>query len=222
MHQSIINLTTINKEINDKISENDNKKKKVNIVAVSKTFKIIDIEPMINFGHIHFGENKVQEAIDKWSDIKIYNKNIKLHLIGKLQTNKVKFVLPLFDYIHSLDSLKLAEKISNEQSKKNFRPKIFVQVNIANEIQKSGIEAKNLEVFLKSCREDYDLDILGLMCIPPINKNPEIYFKEMNLLNKKFGFNDLSMGMSNDFISAIDNGATYIRVGSKIFGERTI
>ena len=189
---------------------------------MSKTFKIIDIEPMINFGHIHFGENKVQEAIDKWSDIKIYNKNIKLHLIGKLQTNKVKFVLPLFDYIHSLDSLKLAEKISNEQSKKNFRPKIFVQVNIANEIQKSGIEAKNLEVFLKSCREDYDLDILGLMCIPPINKNPEIYFKEMNLLNKKFGLNDLSMGMSNDFISAIDNGATYIRVGSKIFGERTI
>ena len=177
---------------------------------------------MIKFGHIHFGENKVQEAIDKWSDIKIYNKDIKLHLIGKLQTNKVKFVLPLFDYIHSLDNLKLAEKISNEQFKKNFRPKIFVQVNIANEVQKSGIEVKNLEEFLKSCREDYDLDILGLMCIPPVDKNPEIYFKEMNLLNKKFGFNDLSMGMSNDFISAIDHGATYIRVGSKIFGDRTI
>ena len=177
---------------------------------------------MIKFGHTHFGENKVQEALDKWSDIKIYNKNIKLHLIGKLQTNKVKFVLPLFDYIHSLDSLKLAEKISNEQLKKNFRPKIFVQVNIDNEIQKSGIEVKNLEGFLKSCKENCDLDILGLMCIPPVDKNPEIYFKEMNLLNKKFGFNDLSMGMSNDFISAIDNGATFIRVGSKIFGERTI
>jgi len=222
MHQSIINLTTINKEINDKISEIDSDKKKINIIAVSKTFKIIDIEPMIKFGHTHFGENKVQEALDKWSDIKIYNKNIKLHLIGKLQTNKVKFVLPLFDYIHSLDSLKLAEKISNEQLKKNFRPKIFVQVNIDNEIQKSGIEVKNLEGFLKSCKENCDLDILGLMCIPPVDKNPEIYFKEMNLLNKKFGFNDLSMGMSNDFISAIDNGATFIRVGSKIFGERTI
>ena len=221
MHQSIINLTTIDKQINDKISDEANIKK-VNIVAVSKTFKIIDIEPMIKFGHTHFGENKVQEALDKWSDIKVNNKNIRLHLIGKLQTNKVKFVLPLFDYIHSLDSTKLAEKISNEQSKKNFRPKIFVQVNIANETQKNGIEVKSLETFLKFCEENCDLDILGLMCIPPIDKDPEVYFKEMNLLNKKFGFKDLSMGMSNDFISAINNGATYIRVGSKIFGKRTI
>ena len=221
MHQSIINLTTIDKQINDKISDEVNIKK-VNIVAVSKTFKIIDIEPIIKFGHTHFGENKVQEALDKWSDIKVNNKNIKLHLIGKLQTNKVKFVLPLFDYIHSLDSTKLAEKISNEQSKKNFRPKIFIQVNIANEPQKNGIEVKSLETFLKFCEENCDLDILGLMCIPPIDKNPEVYFKEMNLLNKKFGFKDLSMGMSNDFISAINNGATYIRVGSKIFGKRTI
>ena len=221
MHQSIINLTTIDKQINDKISGEVNIKK-VNIVAVSKTFKIVDIEPMIKFGHTHFGENKVQEALDKWSDIKLNNKNIKLHLIGKLQTNKVKFVLPLFDYIHSLDSIKLAEKISNEQLKKNFRPKIFVQVNIANEPQKNGIEVKSLETFLKSCEENCDLDILGLMCIPPIDKDPEVYFKEMNLLNKKFGFKDLSMGMSNDFISAINNGATYIRVGSKIFGKRTI
>ncbi len=221
MHQSIINLTTIDKQINDKISGEVNIKK-VNIVAVSKTFKIVDIEPMIKFGHTHFGENKVQEALDKWSDIKLNNKNIKLHLIGKLQTNKVKFVLPLFDYIHSLDSIKLAEKISNEQSKKNFRPKIFVQVNIANEPQKNGIEVKGLGTFLKFCEENCDLDILGLMCIPPIDKDPEVYFKEMNLLNKKFGFKDLSMGMSNDFISAINNGATYIRVGSKIFGKRTI
>ena len=221
MHQSIINLTTINKEINNKISEIDSDKKKINIIAVSKTFKIIDIEPMIKFGHTHFGENKVQEALDKWSDIKIYNKNIKLHLIGRLQTNKVKFVLPLFDYIHSLDSLKLAEKISNEQLKKNFRPKIFVQVNIDNEIQKSGIEVKNLEAFLKSCKENCDLDILGLMCIPPVDKNPGIYFKEMNLLNKKFGFNDLSMGMSNDFDIASKCGSTFIRIGTKIFGSRT-
>ena len=221
MHQSIINLTTLDKQINDKISDEVNIKK-VNIVAVSKTFKIVDIEPMIKFGHTHFGENKVQEALEKWSDIKVNNKNVKLHLIGKLQTNKVKFVLPLFDYIHSLDSIRLAEKISNEQSKKNFRPKIFIQVNIANEPQKNGIEVKSLETFLKFCEENCDLDILGLMCIPPIDKNPEVYFKEMNLLNKKFGFKDLSMGMSNDFISAINNGATYIRIGSKIFGKRTI
>ena len=221
MHQSIINLTTINQQINDKISKDVIGKKKVNIVAVSKTFKIDDIEPVIKFGHIHFGENKVQEAIEKWTEIKMNNKNIKLHLIGKLQTNKVKFILPLFDYIHSLDSLKLAEKISNEQLKKNFKPKIFIQVNIANETQKNGIEVKNLEMFLKSCNYNFNLDIIGLMCIPPINENSEIYFKELNLLNKKFGFNDLSMGMSNDFISAIDNGATFIRVGSKIFGERT-
>ena len=220
MHQSIINLTTINKEINDKISEIDSDKKKINIIAVSKTFKIIDIEPMIKFGHTHFGENKVQEALDKWSDIKIYNKNIKLHLIGKLQTNKVKFVLPLFDYIHSLDSLKLAEKISNEQLKKNFRPKIFVQVNIDNEIQKSGIEVKNLEGFLKSCKENCDLDILGLMCIPPVDKNPEIYFKEMNLLNNEFGFQELSMGMSSDYLKAVENNATFLRIGSSVFGQR--
>ena len=199
-----------------------NSDKTVNIIAVSKTFPIEHIQPLIDYGHSHFGENKVQEALNKWSDIKLNNKNIKLHLIGKLQTNKVKFVLPLFDYIHSLDSIKLAEKISNEQSKKNFRPKIFIQVNIANEPQKNGIEVKSLETFLKSCEENCDLDILGLMCIPPIDKDPEVYFKEMNLLNKKFGFKDLSMGMSNDFISAINNGATYIRVGSKIFGKRSI
>ena len=220
MHQSIINLTTINQQINDKISKDTIGKKKVNIVAVSKTFKIADIEPVIKSGHIHFGENKVQEALEKWSEIKMNNKNIKLHLIGKLQTNKVKFILPLFDYIHSLDSLKLAEKIFNEQSKKKFKPKIFVQVNIANETQKNGIKVKNLEEFLKSCKDNYDLDIIGLMCIPPINNKPEVYFKELNLLNKKFGFEHLSMGMSNDYISAIDNGATFIRVGSKIFGKR--
>ena len=197
------------------------RKKKVDIIAVSKTFPLNTITPLINNGHVHYGENKVQEAVEKWSSLKSDFKDIKLHLIGKLQTNKVKFVLPLFDYIHSLDSMKLAEKISLEQKKKNFKPKIFVQVNIGNEVQKNGIDKENLAPFLVSCKKNFDLDIIGLMCIPPNDEKTELYFREMQELNKKFGFSDLSMGMSSDYISAIDNGATYIRVGSKIFGERS-
>ncbi len=197
------------------------RKKKVNIIAVSKTFPINMIIPLINNGHIHYGENKVQEAVEKWSSLKSDFKQIKLHLIGKLQTNKVKFVLPLFDFIHSLDSMKLAEKISLEQKKKNFKPKIFVQVNIGNEAQKNGIDKENLAPFLSSCKKNFDLDIIGLMCIPPNDDKTELYFREMQELNKNFGLSDLSMGMSSDYISAIDNGATYIRVGSKIFGERS-
>ena len=214
MHQNIINnLNTIKSEI-------ESKKKKVNIIAVSKTFPINSITPLINDGHIHYGENKVQEAVDKWTSIKNDFKHIKLHLIGKLQSNKVKFVLPLFDYIHSLDSMKLAEKISLEQKKKNFKPKLFVQVNIGNEIQKNGVDKENLDSFINTCKKNYDLNIIGLMCIPPNNNNPNSYFKEMNDLNIKHGFSDLSMGMSSDYSAAIDNGATYIRVGSKIFGQR--
>ena len=214
MDQKIINnLNTIKRKLNQR--------KKVNIIAVSKTFPLNTITPLINNGHLHYGENKVQEAVEKWSPLKSDFKNIKLHLIGKLQTNKVKFVLPLFDFIHSLDSMKLAEKISLEQKKKNFKPKIFVQVNIGNEVQKNGIEKENLAPFLDSCKKNFDLDIIGLMCIPPNDDKTELYFKEMQDLNKKFGFNDLSMGMSSDYISAIDNGATYIRVGSKIFGDRS-
>jgi len=215
MDQNIINnLNTIKSEI-------ELKKKKVNIIAVSKTFPINTIMPLINDGHIHFGENKVQEATEKWSSLKNDFQHIKLHLIGKLQTNKVKFVLPLFDYIHSLDSMKLAEKISLEQKKKNFKPKLFIQVNIANETQKNGVDKENLDRFIDSCKKNFDLNIIGLMCIPPNDDNFEIYFKEMYDLNKKYGFSELSMGMSSDYISAIDNGATYIRVGSKIFGERS-
>ena len=215
MDQKIINNLNIIK------SEIESKKKKVDIIAVSKTFQLNTITPLINNGHIHYGENKVQEAVEKWSSLKSDFKHIKLHLIGKLQTNKVKFVLPLFDYIHSLDSIKLAEKISLEQKKKNFKPKIFVQVNIGNEVQKNGIDKENLAPFLVSCKKNFDLDIIGLMCIPPNNEKTDLYFREMQELNKKFGFSDLSMGMSSDYISAIDNGATYIRVGSKIFGERS-
>ncbi len=215
MDQKIINNLSIIK------SEIETKKKKVNIIAVSKTFPINSVIPLINSGHVHYGENKVQEALEKWSPIKNDFKHIKLHLIGKLQTNKVKFVLPLFDFIHSLDSMKLAEKISLEQKKKSFKPKLFIQVNIGNEVQKNGIDKENLEPFLITCRKSFDLDIIGLMCIPPNDGNTKAYFEEMHNLNKKFGFSDLSMGMSSDYISAIDSGATYIRVGSKIFGERT-
>jgi len=187
---------------------------------VSKTFSLEKIMPLIKYGHIHFGENKVQESIDKWSEIKNEISNLKLHFIGKLQTNKVKHVIPLFDYIHSLDSIKLAEKIHNQQNKINFRPKIFVQVNIGAEKQKSGILISDLENFLKDCKNNFDLNILGLMCIPPISNSPKKYFEIMQKLNEKFGFNDLSMGMSSDYLDAIKCGSSYIRIGSKIFGKR--
>ena len=177
--------------------------------------------PLVNDGHQHFGENKVQEAVEKWTDIKARFNNIKLHLVGRLQTNKVKLCLPLFDYIHSLDNERLAEKISNYQEKKNFKPKIFVQVNFDNEKQKGGIDIKNLEIFVKKCLNDYKLNIIGLMCIPPNNETPEKYFKELKESNYLLGFNELSIGMSNDYKLAIENGATYIRIGSKIFGNRT-
>ncbi len=196
--------------------------KNVNIIAVSKTFSIESIKPLINYGHKHFGENKVQEAVEKWTEIKKDFKNIKLHLIGKLQTNKVKFVLPLFDYIHSLDSEKLAQKIYQEQKKVRFKPKIFIQVNIGNEFQKNGIDKENLSTFLKICQKNFDLDVIGLMCIPPNNDKVEEYFKEMNELKLRHNLKELSMGMSNDFKFAIQNQATFIRVGSKIFGPRNI
>ena len=169
---------------------------------------------------MHYGENKVQEALDKWSEIKLKNNAIKLHLIGRLQTNKVKFALRIFDYIHSLDSEKLAIKISEEQKKQEKNTKIFIQVNIGNEDQKSGINKDNLIDFYKFCK-NLNLDIIGTMCIPPNDDNTEKYFSEMNDLNKEFNFKELSMGMSGDYLEAIRYNATYIRVGSKIFGSRT-
>ena len=171
-HNVVQNLNLI-------INEVELKSKNVKIIAVSKTFPTEIIYPLIDFGHLHFGENKVQEAISKWPDIKDKYKNIKLHLIGKLQTNKVKYVLPLFDYIHSLDNLKLADKINSEQEKKKFKPKIFIQVNIGNEIQKSGVKEEDLGLFIKDCRNKFKLDIIGLMCIPPNDNNEEFYFKKM-------------------------------------------
>jgi len=219
MHKSIYNLIQIEKEIQSNIINLDTITKSPKIIAVSKTHPIASILPLINHGHLDFGENKVQEAIDKWSDIKNKKNSIKLHLIGRLQTNKVKFALKIFDYIHSLDSEKLANKISDEQIKQGKKPKIFIQVNIGNEDQKSGINKERLDDFYKFCK-NLNLDIIGTMCIPPNNGNTEKFFFEMSKVNQKLNFTELSMGMSGDYLEAIKNRATYVRVGSKIFGSR--
>ena len=218
MHQSIINFTNIQNSIKENQAKTNNKNN-IKIIAVSKTFEISHINPLIDYGHTDFGENKVQEAIEKWSDIKYKNQNLSLHLVGKLQSNKTKLALKIFDYIHSLDSEKLANKISEEQKKIDKKPKLFIQVNIGNEDQKSGVNPNKLKSFYKYCL-DKDLDVIGTMCLPPISEDPEKYFMRMNYLNKDLGLNELSMGMSADYIPAIDNNATFIRVGSKIFGER--
>ena len=189
------------------------------IIAVSKTFKIDKILPLIDHGHTDFGENKIQEAVDKWTEIKSNNSNIKLHMIGKLQSNKVKFAVKLFDYIHSVDSQKLAKKIADEQKKINKIMKIFIQVNIGNEEKKSGINKTELSNLVLYCKK-INLDVVGLMCIPPLDGDSSVYFNETNLLNNRFGFTELSMGMSSDFIEASKNFATYLRIGSSIFGER--
>ena len=189
------------------------------IIAVSKTFKIDHILPLIEYGHFHYGENKVQEAYDKWSQIKEKNKNIKLHLIGRLQTNKVKLAVKLFDFIHSLDSKKLANKISLQEKEQNLKTKLFIQVNIGDEEQKSGISKNELLDFYSYCKS-LNLDIIGLMCIPPINQDSSKYFAEMKNLSQKLNLNELSMGMSSDYANAVENRSTFIRVGSKIFGQR--
>ena len=216
MHKSINNLISIQNTLKLKNVDLNN----IKIIAVSKTFPINEILPLINHGQVHFGENKVQESIEKWADIKQDFKHIQLHMLGKLQSNKVKFVIPLFDYIHSLDNLKLAQKISSEQIKFKKRLKIFIQINIGNEEQKSGINENDLETFYKKCVNDLDLNIIGLMCLPPKNEESINHFNKMNNLAKKIGINELSMGMSGDFIEASLSGATYLRIGSKIFGER--
>ena len=216
MHKNINNLTVIKDQIKSKFGL----ARKLEIIAVSKTFSKPDINPLLEYGHLHFGENKVQEAIDKWTDIKKTYQNLKLHMIGKLQTNKVKFVIPLFDYIHSLDSVKLAEKIAIEQQKKSRKLKIFIQVNIGNESQKNGLAADELQDFYKKCTEELKLNIVGLMCIPPQDQQVSKHFKQMKQLNEILNLKELSMGMSEDYMEAIEYGATYVRVGSKIFGAR--
>ena len=205
----------------DLVKEEISNFKNANIVAVSKTFPISHILPLINHGHQHFGENKVQEAQEKWTSLKNDFPNLKLHLLGKLQTNKVKFALPLFDYIHSLDSIKLAEKISLEQEKKNFKPKIFIQINLGKESQKSGVDENQLISFYEKCINELRLNIIGIMCLPPFDQDPKPFFKKMQNLSESLSLKEISMGMSNDYLEALKYKSTYIRVGSKIFGSRT-
>ena len=218
MHNTVKNLLDIESNIStylNKLNINNNPK----IVAVSKTFKIDKILPLIDHGHVDYGENKVQEAFEKWTEIKKINSNIKLHMIGKLQTNKVKFAVQIFDYIHSVDSQKLAKKIADEQNKINKKIKIFLQVNIGDENQKSGINKTDINQLVSYCKE-IGLDLIGLMCIPPANIDPESYFDEMNKLNKTLDLNELRMGMSSDFLIATKYFSTYVRIGSSIFGKR--
>ena len=218
MHNTVKNLLVIENNIKNhlnKLNINNNPK----IIAVSKTFSIDKILPLIDYGHVDFGENKVQEAVEKWSEVKKNNSKIKLHMVGKLQTNKVKFAVKIFDYIHSVDSQKLAKKIFDEQNKLNKKIKIFLQVNIGDESQKSGINKKDVSQLISYCK-DIGLDVIGLMCIPPANIDPESFFEEMKKINKASGLKQLSMGMSSDFLLAVKHLATYVRIGSSIFGRR--
>ena len=219
MHSSVQNLINIQNSLELKF-KNLEISKLPNIIAVSKTFKIEKISPLIEFGHLHYGENKVQEAIDKWSDIKSQNTALKLHLIGKLQTNKVKLSLKIFDYIHSVDNKKLAQKISDEQLKQKKKVKIFIQVNIGGEVQKSGIDKNSLKDFHSFCI-NLKLDVVGLMCIPPLNQDPIQFFQELKLLNDNLKLKELSMGMSADYLDAAKESATFLRIGSSIFGPRS-
>ena len=219
MHFTVKNLLNIENNIKNNLDKL-NFSTKPKIIAVSKTFKMDVILPLVNYGHINYGENKVQETIDKWTEIKKANPKLKLHMIGKLQTNKVKNAVKIFDYIHSVDSKKLAKKIVDEQSKINKKIKVFLQINIGAENQKSGINKNEVKYLFTYCKE-INLDVIGLMCIPPINVDPEIYYNEMYQLNMTLGLEDLSMGMSSDFFKAIKYQSTYVRIGTSIFGERT-
>ncbi len=219
MHDPVQNLINLKSEIESSISRLETKNFYPNIIAVSKTFPIDKIKPLIDYGHIHFGENKVQEAVDKWTVIKDQNKEIKLHMIGKLQTNKVRLAVKLFDFIHSVDSLKLAVKISNEQLKINKKPKIFIQINIGNESQKSGTNKNEVKNLYNECI-NLGLNVVGLMCLPPIDSDPKQCFEQVKNINDELKLNSLSLGMSGDYLQALEVKSDFIRVGSKIFGER--
>tara|TARA_Y100000591_G_C21718518_1_gene637431 strand:- start:386 stop:1042 length:657 start_codon:yes stop_codon:yes gene_type:complete len=218
MHKSVVNLIDIKKEINLKKQDSVGE---VKIIAVSKTFPMEKIVPLIDYGHLDFGENKVQEAIEKWSIIKNKKQNLNLHMIGRLQTNKVKQAVKLFDYIHSLDSIKLAKKIFEEQKKCQKKIKLFIQINIGDEQQKSGINIDELPKFFDLCTKDLDLDIIGLMCLPPANLESTIYFEKMKRISQEYSLNHLSMGMSADYLTAVKFNSSFVRIGSKIFGERS-
>ena len=213
------NIVESFKRINSNII-NLKPKKPVNIVAISKTFPIDHIRPLINLGHNHFGENKVQEAVIKWKQVKNENRSIKLHMVGKLQSNKAKNAVEIFDYIHSLDNQKLADLLHKNEKNLGKKLKYFIQVNIGNEIQKSGIPTSEVENFYDYCSKEKNLDIIGLMIIPPNDQNSKKYFQSLSNLGKTLGLSDLSMGMSSDYLEAVKSNATFIRVGSLIFGKR--
>jgi|TARA_Y100001970_G_scaffold85065_1_gene107283 pyridoxal phosphate enzyme (YggS family) len=220
MHKTVQNLIDIQNKIHLKLKELNFINYSPNIIAVSKTFGIEHLMPIIEHGHIHFGENKVQESVEKWTNIKLKKNHIKLHMIGKLQTNKVKFAVKLFDYIHSVDNLKLAKKISEEQKKVNKKVKIFIQINIGNEDQKSGININDAYEFSLSCVK-LGLDIVGTMCLPPDDGHSDKYFSIMQKINNDLGLKEMSMGMSNDYLNAIEFKSSFLRIGTKIFGERS-
>tara|TARA_B100000401_G_scaffold421624_1_gene347979 strand:+ start:424 stop:1086 length:663 start_codon:yes stop_codon:yes gene_type:complete len=219
MHQSVKNIIDLYDNVKQKIESLNYSNYSPQIIAVSKTFSMENILPLINYGHLHFGENKVQEALSKWSEIKVEKKNIKLHMIGKLQSNKVKQAVSIFDYIHSVDSIKLANKICEEQNKQNKNIKIFLQVNIGDEIQKSGSKIRDLDELVEVCKKN-NLNVIGLMCLPPLNKPVHDYFSLIKKKNDELKFKDLSLGMSNDYIEALIYKTSFIRIGTKIFGER--
>ena len=210
----INNFNKIKQQIKNGTSEN------VEIIAVSKTFSKDHIAPLIDYGHKHFGENKVQEAEKKWTDIKKLTKDLKLHMIGRLQSNKAKKAVELFDYIHSLDNIKLAKELSKRESEKNKKLNYFIQINLGSEDQKGGIEIKDLEEFYNYCVNNLKLSIIGLMAIPPNDGKPEKYFEKISNLNKELGLKKLSIGMSNDYLLALKYNASHVRVGSAIFGKR--
>ena len=216
VHKNIVNLLKIKEEL-----KAFSIKKNCEIIAVSKTFTLEHIQPLVDYGHLHFGENKVQEASSKWSVQKKMNKNLKLHMIGKLQSNKAKDAVKLFDYIHSVDNQKLADALAKHQTNINRNLKYFIQVNIGNEIQKSGIPVNELDAFYNYCINEINLNIIGLMVIPPIDQNADKYFKSLNELNKSLALENLSMGMSADYMEAIRHGSTFVRIGSSIFGPRS-
>tara|TARA_B100001057_G_scaffold375405_1_gene380194 strand:- start:3432 stop:4091 length:660 start_codon:yes stop_codon:yes gene_type:complete len=218
MHNPVKNYKEIINAIEQKLKD-QNKNNSPKIIAVSKTFKLNKILPLIEYGHLDYGENKVQEALEKWSEIKKDKQDINLHLIGKLQTNKVKFAISIFDYIHSLDSEKLAKKIADEEIKQEKKIKLFIQVNIGDESQKSGVPKSQVKDLFNYCKK-LNLNVIGLMCIPPIDVNPEKYFSEIKLINENLNLKELSMGMSTDYLKAIDYSSTFLRIGSSIFGER--
>jgi len=220
MHNVVERLRVIQSEIKELLIKNNSQNKDLNIIIICKTFSMDKILPLIDAGHVHFGENKIQEAESKWKEVKEKHPNIKLHMVGKLQTNKVKAALNVFDYIHSVDNYRLGEKIVKYEKELNKKIKTFVQVNVGEESQKSGISPKNVNQFVNHCKNSLSLNIIGLMCLPPIDDNPEKYFLRLNQLKNQTDLSHLSMGMSNDYQTAIKCGSTFLRIGSKILGER--